>query len=321
MDTPHRVRLRFVPVASFTIVMGLGGLSLAWTAAEATLGMRADVGRPLLYFATAVFVALLGVYAGKSALHPRRVADEFRDPASMSLFPAISIGFILIAAGFARSHPEAARVLWLGGAALHLGLTLFAVASWIDHHVYAVTQINPTWFIPVVGNILVPVAGVPGVSLEVSWFFFSVGLVFWLILATIIFYRMIFHDPLPSRLVPTLFILVAPPAVGFISYTTITGTFDTFARVLYYVAAFTVLIVATQFPKFLRVPFSLSWWAYSFPMAAFTIATVRVYGYTQMAFFRVLALVLLALLSILLAMLLARTIMALGRREIFVEGG
>ncbi|MCZ7596930.1 MAG: hypothetical protein M5U09_03045 [Gammaproteobacteria bacterium] len=68
------------------------------------------------------------------------------------------------------------------------------------------------------------------------------------------------------------------------------------------------------------MPFSLSWWAYSFPMAAFTIATVRVYGYTEMAFFRVLALVLLALLSILLAMLLARTIIGLAGREICVEG-
>ena len=62
-------------------------------------------------------------------------------------------------------------------------------------------------------------AGVHLVSPEIFWFFFSIGLVFWLVLLAIVLYRLFFHEHLPARLAPTLFILLAPPSVGFITYT------------------------------------------------------------------------------------------------------
>lgn len=48
----------------------------------------------------------------------------------------------------------------------------------------------PAWFIPVVGNIIVPLAGVRFAPAEVSWFFFSIGLVFWIVLLAIVMYRL-----------------------------------------------------------------------------------------------------------------------------------
>jgi len=54
---------------------------------------------------------------------------------------------------------------------------------------------------------------------ELSWFFFSVGLIMWAVMFTIIMNRIIFHNPLPQKLMPTLFILIAPPAVALISLT------------------------------------------------------------------------------------------------------
>ena len=66
------------------------------------------------------------------------------------------------------------------------------------------------------------------------------------ILLTIIFYRVLFHHPIDERLMPTLFILIAPPAVGFIAYTRLTGgELDTFARVLYYSGLFLTLLLFT----------------------------------------------------------------------------
>lgn len=54
------------------------------------------------------------------------------------------------------------------------------------------------WFIQVVGNVLVPVAGVPLGFVDVSWFFFSIGMFFWLILMTLVFNRMIFHQAIDT---------------------------------------------------------------------------------------------------------------------------
>jgi tellurite resistance protein len=109
---------------------------------------------------------------------------------------------------------------------------------------------------------------------ETSWFFFSIGMVFWLTLLTIIFYRVLFHRPIPDKLMPTLFILIAPPAVGFIAYLKLTGALDSFARTLYFVALFFTLLLLTQLGRFAKLRFYLSWWAYSFPLAAVTIASL-----------------------------------------------
>jgi hypothetical protein len=94
------------------------------------------------------------------------------------------------------------------------------------------------------------------------------------------------HEPLPVRLTPTLFIFLAPPSVGFVSYTALTGQLDAAligqldaaARVLYYTALFLTLLLATNAARFLEVPFYLSAWAYSFPLAAMTIATLVMFA-------------------------------------------
>ena len=93
-------------------------------------------------------------------------------------------------------------------------------------------------------------------------------------LTAIIFYRLIFHGSLPERFMPTLFIFIAPPAVGFLSYLNLAGGLDAFARVLYGTALFFTALMLAQVPQLVRLRFFLSWWAYSFPLAAVTIATL-----------------------------------------------
>jgi tellurite resistance protein len=161
-----------------------------------------------------------------------------------------------------------------------------------------------------------PIAGVTHAGSETGWFFFSIGLVFWLVLFTIIVYRMIFHNPLPDRLLPTLFILLAPPAAGFIAYLKLNGTLDGFGRILYHTAVFIALLLLLQLPRFARLRFFLSWWAYSFPLAALTIATLLMYRATGVAFFRDVSWLLLALLCAVIALLLALTARAIARNEI-----
>ena len=117
---------------------------------------------------------------------------------------------------------------------------------------------------------------------------------------------------------PTLFILIAPPAVGFIAYLALTGEVDRFARVLYYTALFLTLLLLTQVRQFARLPFFLSWWAYSFPLAAMTIATMLFYARSGYAFLGGLSYVLLTLLSAVLVMLVVRTALGVWRREICV---
>ncbi len=198
--------------------MGTTGLALAWLKAHAVLGLPVVIGEGVRGAASALFLILLVFYGLKILRYPQAVKMEMRHPIRINFFPTVSISLLLLAIAYLESAPEAAFWLWVAGALLHLGLTLAIFGSWLHHTHYDIKHINPAWFIPVVGNIIVPVAGVRLGFSELSWFFFSIGLVFWIVLLTIVLYRLFFHEPLPARLAPTLFILLAPPSVGFIAY-------------------------------------------------------------------------------------------------------
>ncbi|WP_372971707.1 SLAC1 anion channel family protein [Marinobacter sp.] len=312
-------RLQNFPISWFAVVMGMTGFTIAWHRAEGLLGLPWKPSPILLGLTITGFVALLMLYLAKAMKYPGEVKAEFAHPVKLNFFPTISISLILLSIALLPYSGAVSLILWSVGAALHLGFTLYVLSAWLHQTHFEVAHINPAWFIPIVGNILVPIAGVQHASLEISWFFFSIGLVFWLVLLTIIFYRMFFHQPLPAKLLPTLFILIAPPAVGFISWFQLVGEVNAFGRVLYYVAIFLTLMLITQASRFFRLEFFLSWWAYSFPMAAITIATFVMYEQLQLAFFKGLGALLLGLLTVLIAVLLGKTAQAVRRRAICIE--
>lgn len=317
-DTP---RLAHFPVGFFAMVMGLFGLTLVWQQAAAVLGTPTLIAHALTATVTAVFLMVAALYGAKAVRFPAAVRGELDHPVAISFVPTTSISLILLATSLSGTLPKAALVTWLGGVALHLALTLFVLGRWMHGEHYRIQHMNPAWFIPVVGNILVPIAGVPLGFPEVSWFFFSVGLLFWLVLMTIVFYRVFFHDPLPERLLPTLFILVAPPAVGFVAYLQLTGTVDAFARILFNVALFLTLLLATQVRRFASLRFYLSLWAYSFPLAAMTVATLTLHRHTGAAWAQWLGALLVAVTTLIVAWLAVRTAAAVRDGRICVPEG
>ena len=313
---PPLQRLENLPISIFSIIMGMAGLTLAWLKASQTFAIPLIVGEVLRGMTSALFVLLLIVYAVKTMRYPQAVRMELRHPIRINFFPTISISLLLLSIAYLHQSKELALWLWVSGSILHLVFTLAIFGSWIHHTHYDIKHINPAWFIPVVGNIIVPVAGIPLGFTEVSWFFFSIGIVFWVVLMTIVLHRLFFYEPPPARLAPTLFILLAPPSVGFIAYVGMAQSIDGLARILYYVALFLALLLASNTLRFLRLPFFISTWAYSFPLAALTIATLIISTYLQHQFFYLLGYGLLALLSIVLIALILRTLIAVYRHEI-----
>jgi tellurite resistance protein len=314
-------RLKNFPVSWFSMIMGLGGFALAWDRAAIVFSITPRIGKAILIASCILFLLVTGMYAAKLLRYPQEVFADFRHPVRMNFVPTFSIALLILSIGFLQWQPALSKGLWVLGAMLHLTLTLYVMTVWVHHAQFEIAHLNPAWFIPVVGNILVPIAGAQHFDHEISWFFFSIGIVFWPVLLAIIFYRLIFHPPLPERLFPTLFILIAPPAVGFISYVALTGAIDVFARILYFTGLFFTLLLAVQTGRFARLKFALSWWAYSFPLAAITVASLLMYETLGTPVLGWLAIALLAVLSLIIAGLLIRTTVAVARREICVEGG
>ena len=273
-------RLKNFPISFFAIPMGLCGFSIAVQRAEKILGVPEGIGFLLGCVAAAVFSLLLVMYGLKIVRFPDDVRKDLRHPIKLSFFPAISISLLLLSIVFYAYNSDVSLALLVIGAPLHLFFTLYVLSAWIGQTHFEIHHLNPSWFIPVVGNILVPIAAIEHGFVDISWFYFSIGLVFWLVLMSIIFNRIIFHHPLPEKLIPTFFILIAPPALGFISYVKLTGGVDSFARILYYFALFIVLLLIALSRQFYGIKFYPSWWAYSFPVAAISISSMLMYSKT-----------------------------------------
>lgn len=315
---PLADRLAHFPVALFSSVMGVAGLALAWTKAHHVLGAPAELGLALRWAATALYVLLWALFLVKCVRHPQALHADLGHPVKINFFAAISIGLLMLSMLWWPSQPQLAQWLWGVGALAHLLVTLYAMSSWIFHTHYAILHANPAWFVPVVGNILVPVAGAAFAPLELRWFFFSIGLVFWPMLMTVILYRLFFHEPLPPKLMPTLFILIAPPAVGCLAYIGLVNDLDAFARILYAVALFITLLLASNMLRFVRLPFAISAWAYTFPLAAMALASFTMAARTGVAAYGWLAQTCLAVLSVLVLLLAFKTVQAAWHGHVLV---
>jgi tellurite resistance protein len=214
---------------------------------------------------------------------------------------------LLLSIAFYAYWPILAVVLWWIGTLLQASLTFYTIRFWIQTD-YEIKNCNPAWFIPVVGNILIPILGVDLLPKAFSLFFYSIGMFFWVILFTVIFYRLIFHLFLPAKLVPTLMIFIAPAAVGFISYMRIAQSWDIISMGLLALTYFFVIFLSTMYGKFLSLPFTLSWWAFTFPMAAATIASTVAFQVTHNPFFQIISWVLLCVTTVIITMVLVTTI-------------
>lgn len=310
--------LAHVPVPLFASVMGLAGLGLGWRRAATDLGWPAAIGEGILLLAALAFAGTAMLYLAKTIRYPKMVAAEFVHPVRSSFFAAATIGLMLLSVGLAPYARGVGEIVWMIASAAHLAVALAIFRQWFAHNI-DIRHANPAWFIPVVGNIVAPLGAATYGYIEVGWFFFSVGVVFWLVLFPIILNRIIFHDQLPARFMPTLVILVAPPSISFLSYIGLQdGQVDSFARMLFFVALFTAMLIATLSGLLFRVPFALSWWAYTFPSAALALASVRYHAAVGGPVSLAMACVLMTLATIIVFMVLIRTLTALVQGRLFV---
>jgi tellurite resistance protein len=250
---------------------------------------------------------------------PEKLIEEWNHPVKSAFFGAISVGVCLLAAVIFPYSPELSNIVWLIGSFLHLIAMLAILNAWVHRETLQVTHACPVWFIPAVGNVVIPLAGVKLGYIEFSWFFFSVGLIFWIVLLSLVMYRLMFvQPPLPDRLKPTMVIFLAPPTVAFSSWLLLTGRaveqgLDGFAHFLMGVGFFFAFFLLTQFKKFMKLPFFMSWWAYSFPTASFTVATFNYALFVPDAIY--IAYAALVFTTVLIVGLFVRTLMAIHMKD------
>jgi tellurite resistance protein len=313
-------RLRHFPVTFFSLVLGMAGFTLAVQRSMPLAGMGSLPSDWLLYLTLSIGGVSVLAYLLKSLLYPGEVALEWAHPVLINFFPLPAIVLLIFSAVFLVRDIETARYFFMVGVFLQFTSSVAIISSWMSEPHYRISHMTPAWFIPVIGSIIVPLSGVRLGNLELSWFFFSLGLVFWIALFVIVMNRMIFHASIPERFMPTLFILFAPPALGFLAYLSLNGgQLDAFARILYYFSLYLFVLLLFRLPSLSRLEFHLSWWAYSFPIAARVLASVKMFALTENPFFRSIAFFELAFLAFVVLVLTIRTATAMVSGRVCIE--
>jgi tellurite resistance protein len=309
-------RLANMPVSFFSIVMG-------WTGFAIALQKVVDQGVVGYWLTTAALVVssiffglLLIGYITKIVIYPQSFKKEFKDPVKINFIPTISISFLLQSIAYLSINKQLSMWLWFFGVVLQFILSVLIIGSWVWRQTITVVHFSPAWFIPAVGNMLIPVAGVSYMHEDISWFFFSIGVLFWLILMVVFFYRIFFHPAISAKLLPTFFILIAPPSVITISLFKLTGELSIAAKMSYFISLFIFILLLVHIKMFVSSNFYLSWWAYSFPLSALTIASSVMYHSTLYPIYFVVAVFMLIMTMFLVTLLSYKTTQAILRKNI-----
>jgi len=312
MDTVKKISfVEFMPVSLFGGVMGLCGLCFSWRLASIQWNFPSWIADTIGTIAILAFILLTAVYLTKLKRYPALVKQEYLNPATMGLFATFIISLLLLPGVILPYNVTAAITIWCIGTVFMFLFALVFIRRLIDHQ-QEFSNALPVWILPVVGTLDVPIVGLkfPFIALhEICNFFFGVGILFSIILITIVLSRLVFTPQLSKESQPTLLILVGPFALAFSCYLSISGTLDLTAKVFYY---FDLFILILLFSKLFLLPyccpFKVSWWSVSFPLAALTIASLNFAKLINQITFDVIALTLLLISTCIIGYLLIQTL-------------
>lgn len=331
---PPRAPLHHLSPVWFSIVMGLCGLALAWQRAVPLMGEMAG-GFALVIGALAlvVFVALAAAALLRLRRHPQAWAEDRAHPvrhAFMAAMPASLILLSTVAVALFAPTPDGTPLLhaavdaaWRVGSLAQLAVTLWTLRRWWGGNQPGGLHwpvLTPALFIPVVGNVLAPLAGIPLGFPAWAAAQFGLGLLFWPVVVVLIVVRIAQAGMLPERLLPTLFIFVAPPAVVGLA-TLQFGAPAALTWMLWGMALAQALWAASLTRRITDQPFGIAHWGMSFPLAALAALSLRLAELPDGRWLQVPALALLALASLVILGLSFATVRGLRAGTLLVPEG
>ena len=313
--TAGRAWLARLQPGFFAIPLGLMGLASAW---QRLVPLGITIGNPLSFylFATALglLALLLLLWLAKLARHTAIVRQEWQHPVQGALLALLPLSALLAVALVAPIAPGQ-DAIWLPvtlAALVMQGLLAWQVVARLSSGQMPTELVTPALYLPTVaggfvGAMTMNALGQPGWAALLI----GMGVGAWALLEMRILKRL-FAGPLPPPLRPTLGMEIAPAAVGSLAVATLWPALP--AEVLMVclgVASAPVLAVLTRWRYWTAVPFSAGFWSFSFPLAAMagaTVEAVRRGGWPPQV-----ALAAVAIVSLVIAFLAARTLVLLAR--------
>ncbi|MBM7124539.1 dicarboxylate transporter/tellurite-resistance protein TehA [Dyella flava] len=265
-----------MPASFFGIVLGVVGLGSSWRVATRLWGLPSAIGECVMAVAASVWILLVAGYLSNWIRHRDAAMAEARHPIQccfISLCPISTtlMGLVLL--------PYAHTLALLAWAAGSLGQLAFVVARaggmWRGER--DITNITPILLLPTVAGNLISsiVAGALGLH-AFGMLFLGIGFFSWLVIDSIILFRLWTGPAMPAELRPTLGIELAPPVVSCMAYLANTqGHVDLFAQATWGYGLFQLLVLCRLLAWIMKQPLSPSYWAFSFGLTALSTGALQ----------------------------------------------
>ena len=267
-------RIRYAPTPMAALALGIASLGRSW---EAVM----PLGGYLSGACAAVSILLLITLALKFLIFKASLLDDLSHPVSGSVLPTFAMGIMLVSAEVAKVVGGLGEGLWLLGFSLHL---LFLI-SFIKHRSakFELKQLMPGWFVPPVG-ISIAALSCPDLPLyrDLALIALYFALFAYLTLLPLVLYRLIFMEAIADIDKPTLAILAAPASLVLASYLTLVQSPSVIiVALLSGIALLMTTTVYVAFFNLLRMKFSASFAAFTFPSAISAAALFEVSNWMQ----------------------------------------
>jgi len=276
------------------------------------LAQAAQVFGVLMVGLSALLAVGLGIpYVARWLRYPGAARADLANPAVGALYGTFPAGLLVLAVGIATVGPSvlsgdatAALVALLAVVGIALAVTVsvaFAAQLFLSPRVEQPVA-NGTWFIPPVVTIIAPMVLGPlapyvaptdlPLLIFAGYALWGMGFFLFVLVASLLFDRLVFHPLPPAPLAPAVWVGLGPLGVGGLALlgmarvgaplwgegAPIVSTLSAIVATAlwgfgaWWLAAAVVLLVA-----YLRrgpLPYGLGWWAFTFPLGAFTASTL-----------------------------------------------
>lgn len=282
------MNIRNFPITSFGSILGTGGVILA------SRPFLPQVVMPLTLILLLLFLFFSGLMLAKIAKYPSVVKAELQNPLPGNFYALQPISAVILSILCMNILPHGVDIALLAYGAI----VIFALSVYLPYHFFSnvnisFPQLHGGWFITPVATILVTDAillyPLSEATITISLLFFGVGSILFLLVLSVLFFRLLSHDLPPSELAPTNYIMLAPIGILIVDIMQISGIvgrflgsdLTTIAVILgiglwgfgLWSALVNLLMIARYVRNGLR--FHIGWWSYVFPTAAFTLASLE----------------------------------------------
>jgi len=347
---PSRDRVRDLHPGWFASVMGTAILAVATYLNPGNLtALRAaahGLGAGLAVLAYALGAVLAVAYTVRWVRHRGAALADLHHPVLGAMHATLPGGLLVLAVMTSVVGPDLMpgravtvliAVLALVGSILAVVISVaFAMTLFVGAP--PATSVNGGWFIPPVVTIIIPMALAPLVPhvgpgtarllVALGYAAYGMGFLLFLLVLGLLHDRLVLHPLPPALLAPSLWIGLGPVGVAVlaplalaragqdllgVAAPTVTVLSQLLGTALWGFGLWWLAIAVTLLVRYLRtgpLPFHLGWWAFTFPLGAYTVATVTLARAWQVPALEGVAAVLYLVLVGFWAVVFARTVTA-----------